>query len=83
MIALAQSLGFVVMTDRDDATMMNMTLDLGASEPTHARAPGRPTQIEFSTSRRHDLNPLGCWPCGTGSMVGPGELPETIRCYEV
>ena len=38
MIALAQSLGFVVMTDRDDATMMNMTLDLGASEPTHARA---------------------------------------------
>ena len=34
MIALAQSLGFVVMIDRDIATMTNMTLDLGASEPT-------------------------------------------------
>ena len=34
MIALAQSLGFVVTVDRDIATMTNMTLDLGASEPT-------------------------------------------------
>ena len=33
MIALAQSLGFVVTIDRDDATMTNLTLDLGASEP--------------------------------------------------
>ncbi len=41
MIALAQSLGFVVMIDRDDATMTNLTLDLGASEPSQARAGAR------------------------------------------
>ena len=34
MLALSQSLGFVVATDRDVAAIANLTLDLSASDPS-------------------------------------------------